>query len=112
MLRFFEFEIFGKSLLCRRTILEQPGEEKVYTRAQLLNRGSSCSRKSINPTKSPSIDSKGANHPEAERIMLLPQKDETRLDSKSNFLIPKALGKEMDALGGTAAWGGSEDNDL
>jgi hypothetical protein len=64
------------------------------------------------PTMSSSIDSKDANHPEAGRIISLPQKDETPLDSKPSFSIPEALGEEMDTLGGTAGWGGSEDNDL
>jgi hypothetical protein len=35
MSRFFEFETFGKSLSCCRTILEQPGEQRIYTPAQL-----------------------------------------------------------------------------
>jgi hypothetical protein len=64
------------------------------------------------PMMSYPIDSKDANHPEAGRIISLPQKDETPLDSKPSFSIPEALREEMDALGGTAAWGGSEDNDL
>jgi hypothetical protein len=59
-----------------------------------------------------SIDSKDANRPEAGCIISLPQKDETPLDSKPSFSIPKALGEEMDALGGTAAWGGSDGEDL
>jgi len=64
-----------------------------------------------NPMMSSSIDPKDANRPEAGRIISLPQKAETPLDSKPSFSIPKALGEEMDALGGTAAWGGSEGED-
>jgi hypothetical protein len=89
-----------------------PGEEKIYDPAQLPNEESSCLRKSIDSTMSSSIDFKDADHTEAGRIISLPQKDETPLDYKSNFSIPKALGEEMDALGGIAAWGGSEHNDL
>jgi hypothetical protein len=61
---------------------------------------------------STSIDSKDADRLEAGRTISLPQKSETPLDSKSNFSILKALGEEMDALGETAAWGGSEDDNL
>jgi hypothetical protein len=64
------------------------------------------------PTMSTSIDSKDADRLEAGRTISLPQKSETPLDSKSNFSILKALGEEMDALGETAAWGGSEDDNL
>jgi hypothetical protein len=64
------------------------------------------------PMMSYCIDPKDANHPEAGRIISLPQKDKTPLDSKPSFSIPEALREEMDVLGGTAAWGGSEDNVL